>query len=165
MKSRFHVLGGIYIHQYVNSSLRALKKMTKIGTWQIITNLKYHGTDMAIRHDCELYSIHLPSQHQSSFLIIWIITILDISAAWAGFTNPPNWNNKQVYELSSDPSNNGYINEDLIVWMRTAALPNFRKLYRKISHAGTFTEKLPKGSYRIIINYGNNMFCQSGFCK
>lgn len=56
---------------------------------------------------------------------------------------------------TNNTDNNGYENEDLIVWMRTAALPNFRKLYRRISHTGTFAEKLPKGNYKIQINYGN----------
>ena len=32
INSRFHVVIGIYIRQYVNSSLRALTKMAKIGT-------------------------------------------------------------------------------------------------------------------------------------
>ena len=42
---------------------------------------------------------------------------------------------KHVYELDiEDSSNNGYENEDLIVWMRTAAFSNFRKLYRLIDH-------------------------------
>lgn len=75
-------------------------------------------------------------------------------AGWDGFTNPPNWNDKNVYNLSSEPNNNGYINEDLIVWMRTAALPNFRKLYRKINHVGNFAEGLPKGNYKLMIDYG-----------
>ncbi|XP_045399860.1 cell cycle control protein 50A isoform X2 [Lemur catta] len=41
-----------------------------------------------------------------------------------GTTKPVNWLNP-VYMLDSDPDNNGFINEDFIVWMRTAALPNF----------------------------------------
>ena len=32
INSRFHVVSGIYIRQYVNSSLRVLTKMAKIGT-------------------------------------------------------------------------------------------------------------------------------------
>ena len=41
ISSQFHVVSSIYIRQYVNSSLRALTKMAKIGTWRIITNLQY----------------------------------------------------------------------------------------------------------------------------
>ena len=32
INNRFHVVSGIYIRQYVNSSLRVLTKMAKIGT-------------------------------------------------------------------------------------------------------------------------------------
>ena len=52
-----------------------------------------------------------------------------------------------------DPKNNGLQNEDLIVWMRTAALPNFRKLYRKIEKVGKFKDGLPKGKYELEIEY------------
>ena len=50
-------------------------------------------------------------------------------------------------------SNNGLQNEDLIVWMRIAALPNFRKLYRKINHSGDYADGLPKGDYVLDIEY------------
>jgi len=61
--------------------------------------------------------------------------------------SPPNWK-KKLWELDeTDESNNGLINEDLIVWMRTAAFPNFRKLYRKIG------VDLEKGTYKLKIAY------------
>jgi len=45
---------------------------------------------------------------------------------------PKDWI-KNLWELdTNDTNNNGLLNEDLIVWMRTAAFPNFRKLYRRI---------------------------------
>ena len=75
-------------------------------------------------------------------------------SAWVGYTNPPNWNNKNVFDLSNDSSNNGYKNEELIVWMRTAALPTFRKLHRRINHQATFVDGLPQGTYQLYIDYG-----------
>ena len=62
---------------------------------------------------------------------------------------------KGLLELDPDnPDNNGLQNEDLIVWMRTAALPNFRKLYRKVNATALQRDKgLPKGDYRFEINY------------
>ena len=60
---------------------------------------------------------------------------------------PKDWN-KELWELDPDnESNNGLQNEDLIVWMRTAAFPNFRKLHRIIE------QKLPKGNYTLEIDY------------
>ena len=66
-----------------------------------------------------------------------------------------------MWDLDKDnPGNNGLQNEDLIVWMRTAALPNFRKLYRKINHKQPgsgleqkFKEGIPKGNYTLTIDY------------
>lgn len=60
--------------------------------------------------------------------------------------SPPNWQ-KKLWELDTDESNNGLVNEDLIVWMRTAAFPNFRKLYRKIG------VDLEEGTYKLKIDY------------
>jgi len=63
--------------------------------------------------------------------------------------SPPAWG-KKLWELdtvTANDSNNGLLNEDLIVWMRTAAFPNFRKLYRKID------QKLEKGTYKLQIDY------------
>ena len=69
------------------------------------------------------------------------------------YTRPPNWN-VDVWSLSTDNSNNGYKNEDLIVWMRSSALPTFRKLYRRINHTETtFSDGLPKGVYEVTITY------------
>uniref|UniRef100_A0A8C5MEE8 Cell cycle control protein n=1 Tax=Leptobrachium leishanense TaxID=445787 RepID=A0A8C5MEE8_9ANUR len=64
---------------------------------------------------------------------------------------PPQWA-VPVWQLSDDATNNGFVNEDFIVWMRTAALPSFRKLYRRIE-SGNFTEGLPVGQYFLQIDY------------
>lgn len=70
-----------------------------------------------------------------------------------GFRKPVAWS-KNLWELDTDPDNNGFQNEDLIVWMRTAALPNFRKLYRLIDHSKDFfTDGLSHGNYTLEVNY------------
>ncbi|KAB1283836.1 Cell cycle control protein 50C [Camelus dromedarius] len=77
----------------------------------------------------------------------------NLSSAFAGTAKPPSWP-KPVYELDEeDPENNGFINEDFIVWMRTAAFPTFKKLYRRLSRIQHFTEGLPAGSYSFGITY------------
>lgn len=72
----------------------------------------------------------------------------------SGTVKPLYWH-KPVYELDpSDPNNNGFINDDLIIWMREAAFPNFKKLYGVLLRANKpFTNGLPAGNYSIDITY------------
>ena len=84
------------------------------------------------------------------------------------YAKPKYWK-KNLWELDTEnPENNGLQNEDLIVWMRTAAFPNFRKPYRKINHSDIsnlaisrkFEEGIPKGKYSLLIDYNYDV---SGF--
>jgi hypothetical protein len=74
--------------------------------------------------------------------------------AFSEFARPVDWR-KNVWELDpNNRDNNGFQNEDLIVWMRTAALPTFRKLYRRVNHSKPgFTDGLPKGNYTLFVKY------------
>lgn len=75
---------------------------------------------------------------------------IDTISYITGTAPPLNWH-RPVYELDpTDPGNNGFINEDFIVWMRTAALPNFRKLYRIIQKD---SPTLPRGNYTLEVTY------------
>eukprot|EP00058_Branchiostoma_floridae_P005117 XP_002590605.1 hypothetical protein BRAFLDRAFT_59314 [Branchiostoma floridae] len=77
----------------------------------------------------------------------------NLQDAFSGTLKPKYWQNP-VYELDTDqPDNNGYLNEDLIVWMRTAAFPTFRKLYRRVNHTDTFQDGLPAGNYTLTVDY------------
>ncbi len=70
-------------------------------------------------------------------------------SSWAGTTKPINWP-----EAVQDVSPNAYSGYSrLLVWMRTAALPNFRKNYGDVVQTGVFKDGLPAGSYKVDINY------------
>lgn len=77
----------------------------------------------------------------------------NLTQAFKDFAKPPNWP-RPVDQLDSEnPENNGFQNQDFIVWMRTAAFPTFRKPYRKVIHQGTFASGLPKGTYYLKVTY------------
>ncbi|XP_053142892.1 cell cycle control protein 50A [Hemicordylus capensis] len=77
----------------------------------------------------------------------------NLTTVFNGTTKPINWP-RPVYMLDEeDPDNNGFINEDFIVWMRTAALPTFRKLYRLIERQDSLRPTLPAGNYSLVIKY------------
>lgn len=80
-----------------------------------------------------------------------------LKAAFNGTAKPPNWK-KFVYELDDKHNdNNGFQNEHLIVWMRTAALPTFRKLWATVNIKDSFDQQdldaLPSGKYSLTIKY------------
>lgn len=77
-----------------------------------------------------------------------------LEEAFKGYTKPKNWR-KHIWELDpQNSSNNGFLNEDFIVWMRTAALPTFRKLYRRVDHSmDGYAQGLQKGEYEVNITY------------
>lgn len=79
---------------------------------------------------------------------------LTLAEVFEGTAKPLYWQ-KPVYELDPlDPNNNGFINDDLIIWMREAAFPNFKKLYGVLNRASEpFTTGLPAGNYSIHISY------------
>ncbi|XP_049450516.1 transmembrane protein 30C [Epinephelus fuscoguttatus] len=79
---------------------------------------------------------------------------MTLAQVFEGTAKPLYWQ-KPVYELDPlDPTNNGFINDDLIVWMREAAFPNFKKLYGVLYRAQKpFSKGLPVGNYSIDISY------------
>lgn len=75
-----------------------------------------------------------------------------LANAFVGTVKPRNWP-KAVYDLDlTDSNNNGFLNQDFLVWMRRAALPQFRKLYRRITE-GNYAAGLPAGNYSLTVHY------------
>jgi len=80
----------------------------------------------------------------------------DLTNTFRYFAKPKYWQ-KPVYKLDEEnEGNNGFLNKDLIVWMRVAAFPTFRKIYRKLlksGGSGKFVNGLPDGYYTLFIEY------------
>ncbi|GMS98397.1 hypothetical protein PENTCL1PPCAC_20572 [Pristionchus entomophagus] len=78
----------------------------------------------------------------------------DMCSRFQNTAKPPNWP-KPVCQIPD-----ALENVDFIVWMRTAGLPNFRKLWRKLDKTGAYANGLPAGDYTLIItnNYPVSKF-------
>ncbi|XP_062982962.1 cell cycle control protein 50C-like [Elgaria multicarinata webbii] len=77
----------------------------------------------------------------------------NLSSAFAGTAKPPYWP-KPAYSLDEEvEENNGYRNEDFIIWMRVAAFPTFKNLYRRLRRTKEFADGLPAGTYGLQISY------------
>ena len=83
----------------------------------------------------------------------------EFQCSFGNSEKPPFWQ-KPIYEVSdivdtsTQYSENGYENQALEVWMRTAAFPTFRKLYA-ISN-----DVVSEGNYTLKVNYN---YPTSGF--
>lgn len=90
----------------------------------------------------------------------------NLEKALKGYSKPLAWQ-KQLWELDpGNPDNNGFQNEDFIVWMRTAALPSFRKLYRRVDHSKPyFMNGLKRGNYTLKVVYQYPVTAFSGTKK
>lgn len=77
----------------------------------------------------------------------------DLCEKFQGTYQPPNWKKRPCELDKENPDNNGFQNVDFIVWMRTAALPSFKKLYRLLDRnkAPKFKDGLPAGKYKLMI--------------
>jgi hypothetical protein len=73
--------------------------------------------------------------------------------AFANTMKPPNWPIEPCNMNDSD-GKYGFENFDFMVWMQTAALPHFRKIYRQLDTGhDVFHDGLPNGIYILEINY------------
>lgn len=87
------------------------------------------------------------------------------STGFGSFEKPINWSIR-VDELDlKDANNNGFQNEHLMVWMRVAAFPTFRKLWGRINIESLFPNEktLPIGSYQLEIDYGKRDYDRLGY--
>lgn len=75
-------------------------------------------------------------------------------STWEGTVRPRNWT-VDASQLGPPEAGTGYENEHLIVWMRTAAFPAFRKLWGRIDPGSLWsnTEVLKAGEYLLDIEY------------
>ncbi|ESO04971.1 hypothetical protein HELRODRAFT_156910 [Helobdella robusta] len=75
--------------------------------------------------------------------------------SWKDTTKPAFWTQPVTSLDPNNSKNNGYQNEPLIVWMRTAAFPTFKKFYGRIKRLSgdLFNEGLPAGLYTLVVNY------------
>jgi hypothetical protein len=76
---------------------------------------------------------------------------------WGKYEKPAAWSKQANMLDPNNTSNNGLTNVDFMVWMRTAALPNFRKLYRRLDRGNVnypaYSNGLPAGTYQLQIDY------------
>lgn len=83
----------------------------------------------------------------------------NLCEAFNNTIRPPAWP-QDICTLDDKEGGLGFENFDFMVWMQTAALPKFRKIYRQLDTRNeTFRDGLPPGTYVLYINFSR--FCRS----
>jgi hypothetical protein len=69
------------------------------------------------------------------------------------YAKPPNWEIEPCKLDESDVKNSGFQNADFIIWMRTAAFPDFRKLVKGGIRRGQGQIDIQKMDLGILVIY------------
>jgi len=105
----------------------------------------YHASDLSTTVPLTSTGISWKSDRETKFKNPSPISKLDT------FAKPKDWN------IPISALDNQMVNEDFIVWMRVAAFPTFRKLYRKLDTSSqvnkNYQDGLIIGEYTLKIDY------------
>ncbi|KAJ8704060.1 hypothetical protein PYW07_013354 [Mythimna separata] len=78
------------------------------------------------------------------------VTVGNLSNAFINFSKPMSWR-KNVWELDiGHPDNNGFRNEQFIIWMKTDLK---RKPVWRVNHTGVYEKALPAANYTLKVTY------------
>ena len=78
----------------------------------------------------------------------------DLNTAFSSYVKPLFWQTPVQFLDNTSISNNGYKNEAFIVWMRTSAFSQFRKLYGRLNRSNSiYSDGLQAGNYSLRITY------------
>jgi hypothetical protein len=83
----------------------------------------------------------------------------EVCPGFNGTIKPPWWPHR-IERLGDRDTGRALENFDFIQWMETAALPNFRKLYRKLDQlpGSVFSNGLPAGNYTLLVEYSTFLY-------
>uniref|UniRef100_A0A0N5BXY6 Cell cycle control protein 50A n=1 Tax=Strongyloides papillosus TaxID=174720 RepID=A0A0N5BXY6_STREA len=110
--------------------------------------LSYLGNNVPLTYKGVVWESLLKNKYKNPPLIGG-----DLCLSFSNTSKPPNWSKEPCKLDEKNPENNGFQNVDFVVWMQTAALNNFRNLYRKLDRGSdkVFMNGLPKGLYTLKI--------------
>ena len=165
------------IHRFTDFSFfitdEFLLNFLSVNLWHFYFFPEIHRLFLFFATDSQIFLFFITDTFALKYQGSIDVSLLATGIAWTTdrnikFQNPQNFNNTarpknwqtDVADLGTKADGNyGYQNEDLIVWMRTAALPTFRKFYRRVDHSkATFTQNLPSGNYTMTIQYSKIVF-------
>jgi hypothetical protein len=122
---------------------------TKDVVWAVETKKKFRNPKLENGQSlCDAFKVRTHKNLRSRFN--------SNNETFKGTVQPPNWQTAPC-NLTDSGNNSGFENVDFIVWMNVAALPTFRKLYRRLDRTASpiFKDGLPPGQYELRITYSN----------
>jgi len=134
--------------------------VSKVAPCGSIANSIFNDTFSLISVATALYvpikrtEIAWPTDKSTKFNNPFPANSTSLNNAFADYAMPIFWQ-KPVDQLDTSlASNNGYKNEALMVWMRTAAFSTFRKIYGRLDTDNTaYVNGFPPGTYNLTIDY------------
>ncbi|XP_048350006.1 cell cycle control protein 50C-like [Sphaerodactylus townsendi] len=77
----------------------------------------------------------------------------NLSSTFTGAAIHPYWQKPAFLLDIEDEENNGYRNDNFIIWIRVAPFPKLKNFYCHLSHTNEFADGFPAGDYGIHISY------------
>lgn len=144
------------IAEVQESSTQSSTKTLPVAPCGSVANSLFNDTFHIFHKDGDKYKavnlsytgVAWPTDRGHKFRNPKVDTGKSLADAFKDTVKPPAWRVGPGYLDNQTLQNNGFENTDFMVWMRTAALPTFRKLWRRLD-----APRLLKGTYKVEVEY------------